>query len=120
MDWTIKPYAEANHPPIVNLKSADYINAKVGDTIELSAEGSKDPDGDNLTYKWYHYREPGSFTQSGGKAPKPIEIKNADKVNAQLTIPKPERLGTVHIILEVTDNGSPSLTRYKRTIIRVN
>tara|TARA_R110002049_G_scaffold33354_6_gene109693 strand:+ start:1319 stop:2779 length:1461 start_codon:yes stop_codon:yes gene_type:complete len=120
MDWTIKPYAEANHPPVAHLKSADYINAEVGDTIELSAEGSKDPDGDNLTYKWYHYREPGSFTQSGGKAPKPIEIKNADKVNAQLTIPKPERLGTVHIILEVTDNGSPSLTRYKRTIIRVN
>jgi len=28
--------------------------------------------------------------------------------------------GTIHVILAVTDNGTPALTRYQRVIITVN
>jgi hypothetical protein len=31
----------------------------------------------------------------------------------------PPGLGTLHIILAVTDNGTPRLTRYRRVIVNV-
>jgi hypothetical protein len=120
MDWTIKSFEEANHPPVIKLNSPDFINAKVGDQIRLDAEGSTDPDGDELSYNWFHYGEPGTYTHSSGETPNHIKIENADQANAYFTIPDAERLGTIHIILEVTDQGSPPLTRYKRTIINVS
>ena len=120
MDWTIKPYNEANHPPILKLDHDCEMTAKVGDRIELSAKGSTDPDGDELSYRWFYYPEAGSYTISSGRTGNPLEIINADKINAWFTIPNSLRLGTIHIILAVTDNGTPALTRYKRVIINVN
>jgi hypothetical protein len=120
MDWTIKSFEEANHPPVIKLSSAEFMNATVGDRIELNATGSSDPDGDELSYKWFHYGEPGTYTHSSGKTPNHLKIENADKANAYFIVPDTERLGTIHIILEVTDQGSPPLTRYKRVIVRVN
>ena len=121
MDWTIKPYNEANHPPVVKLKNQERLTARAGDTIRLSAEGSTDPDGNLLSYKWFYYGEPGTFILSTARTGDAIKIENADKANAWFIIPpKYGRLGTIHIILAVTDNGTPALTRYKRMIITVN
>jgi hypothetical protein len=120
MDWTIKSFEEANHSPVIKLSSPDYMNAKVGDRIELNAKGSSDPDGDELSYKWFYYGEPGTYTLSSGRTAEPLKIENADKANASFVVPDTERLGTIHIILEVTDQGTPPLTRYKRVIVRVN
>ncbi|NDW13628.1 DUF1593 domain-containing protein [Bacteroides sp. 214] len=119
MDWTIKPYEEANHPPLPQLGHDWLMTAKVGDRIELSATGSTDPDGDELSYSWFYYPEAGSYIISSGRTGNPLEINDADKMNAWFTIPKSSRLGTMHIILAVTDNGTPALTRYKRVIIHV-
>ncbi|MDR2914867.1 MAG: DUF1593 domain-containing protein [Tannerella sp.] len=119
MDWTIKSYEEANHPPIPELDHTSVMTAKVGDRIRLSAKGSSDPDNDELSYQWFYYPEAGTFTISSGKTGNPIEIINADKQEAHFTIPNSQRLGTIHIILAVTDNGTPALTRYKRVIIDV-
>jgi hypothetical protein len=92
----------------------------VGDTIHLSAEGSSDPDGHQLSYKWFYYGEPGSFTLSTARTGNPLSIEDADKQSARFIVPKNNgRLGVMHIILAVTDNGSPSLTRYKRVMITV-
>ena len=41
---------------------------KVGERVALSAEGSTDPDGDNLSYKWIYYGEVGPFTMPAGKS----------------------------------------------------
>lgn len=120
MDWTIKSYAEANHPPVPELNHNQQITAKAGDLIHLSAEGSTDPDGNTLSYKWFYYGEPGTFTISSGKTGNPLKIEDADKTNASFMVPeKYGRLGTLHIILAVTDNGTPALTRYKRLIVTV-
>ena len=121
MDWTIKPYSEANHPPVVKLKTREQITAKLGDTIRLSAEGCSDPDGNQLSYKWFYYGEPGTFTISAAKTGDPLMIEDADKANAWFIVPeKYGRAGTMHIILAVTDDGTPALTRYKRVIVTVN
>ncbi len=121
MNWTIKPYKEANHPPVPKLNNPAQITVKAGEKVSLSAEGSTDPDGDKLSYKWFYYGEPGTFALSTGKTGDPVKIEDADKANASFTAPaKFGRPGTMHIILAVTDSGTPALTRYKRVIVNVN
>jgi hypothetical protein len=119
MDWSIKSYKEANHPPVAKLASSKQITAKVGDRIQLSAEGSTDPDGDQLSYKWFYYGEAGTFTISTARTGQPLKIQEDDKVNASFVVPGKSRLGTIHIILAVTDDGIPALTRYQRVIVSV-
>ncbi|MNV86547.1 hypothetical protein D3C71_1805900 [compost metagenome] len=87
----------------------------------MSAEGSFDPDGDELTYHWFYYGEPGSFTVSLARTGDPLVIHGADQEKAWFTVPTERvfRNGTMHIILAVTDNGAPRLTRYKRVIVNV-
>ena len=121
MDWTVKSYEEANHPPVPVLDNPQYMEAKPGDTIELSAASSYDPDGDDLKFHWFYYGEAGSFTVSKALTGNPIDIEDADKAKARFTVPT-ERVfsnGTIHIILALSDSGTPSLTRYKRVIINI-
>lgn len=119
MDWTIKPYEAANHPPVPKLNHGQYLEAKSGERINLSAEGSADLDGDNLSYKWFVYGEPGTFTLGTARTGNAVIINDDDMVNAWFIAPKKGRMGTMHIILAVTDHGTPPLTRYKRVIVNV-
>jgi hypothetical protein len=116
MDWTIKPYADANHPPVARLGHASELSARPGQRVELSAEGSSDPDGDALSYEWLYYGEAGSFAMSDGRSGQPLEIEGADKPKAGFLVPTRGvlRNGTMHIVLAVTDHGMPPLTRYRR------
>ncbi|WP_424058632.1 hypothetical protein [Pedobacter sp.] len=71
--------------------------------------------------RWFYYGEAGTFTISTARTGDPIKIENADLASAWFTVPtKYGTLGTMHIILAVTDNGKPALTRYKRVIITVD
>jgi hypothetical protein len=117
MDWTIKPYAEANHPPVAKLAHASRLNAKSGERVNLSAAGSTDPDGNALSYEWIYYGEPGTFVISNSRTGAPLKIEDANKVNAWFTAPKVTKPATMHVILAVTDQGTPALTRYQRVII---
>ncbi|GAA0880389.1 DUF1593 domain-containing protein [Algoriphagus jejuensis] len=119
MDWTIKDYDDANHPPVIQLNTPENLDARVGDRIELNAQGTTDPDGDQMTYRWFYYGEPGDYTLTDGRTATPLQLENADSANAHFVIPEAPRLGELHIILEVTDQGSPALTRYKRVVIDV-
>lgn len=119
MDWTIQPYDKANHPPVPKLNHDEYLSAKSGERVELSAKGSSDPDGDKLSYKWFFYEEPGTFTLGTARTGDPVTINDADMADAWFTAPKKGRMGTMHFIVAVTDHGTPALTRYKRVIVTV-
>lgn len=121
MQWTVKSFAEANHPPVPRLDQADHLTAHPGDVIELSAERSSDPDGDTLAYSWFTYGEAGTFVTSRASTGAPIRIDGADTKHAKLTIPTDRvfRLGELHVILAVTDTGEPPITRYHRLIVDV-
>jgi hypothetical protein len=115
MDWCLNDYGEANHPPIVSVngfskKEALRIKSKSGNTIELNASESTDPDGNSLSFEWNVYPEAGNLTQ-------PVQIKT-DSANASLVTPKLNPGSSLHIILKVSDDGLPRLTSYKRIIIQ--
>ena len=121
MDWSVTPaYDDANHPPVPKLGHPRELRVKPGGRLELSAAGTSDPDGDTLSYRWQHYPEPGTFTFSSGRSARPLKIEGADQQQATFVAPdKFGRAGTAHVILAVTDSGSPPLTRYERVIVTV-
>jgi|SRR5579859_1617188 len=111
--WSVKPYREANHPPIVSVDGPMDRRVQAGATISLSVTGSTDPDGDHLDYLWWQYRDAGSYQGL-------VELRNANTPTASVTIPNDVKPGeTIHLISEVTDTGKPPLTRYARFILTV-
>jgi hypothetical protein len=123
IDWTTKPYAEANHPPVVELGHPDRLAARRGELVNLSAAGTSDPDGDPVSYEWFYYGEAGTFTVANGRTGRPVAIRGFDQREASFTVPDsrvmPPGTGTMHIILAVTDHGEPRLTRYRRVVVDV-
>ena len=123
MDWTIKPYAQANHPPLVKLDHPAHLTAKPGERVNLSATASTDPDGDPLSFEWFCYEEPGTRRMSNSSTGVKHDIVGFDQPKAWLAVKTsrvvPPGIGTMHIILAVTDHGTPRLTRYRRVIVDV-
>ncbi len=123
MDWTIEAYDDANHPPVPKLATPERITARKGERVELSAKGTMDPDGDPLSYHWFVYEEAGTRAMSNSRSGDKHDITGFDQQDAWLTVKTsrvmPPGTGTMHVILAVTDHGSPRLTRYKRVIIDV-
>lgn len=112
--WSIKDPEEVNNIPVavVNGHASHEvlkINAKPGEIIELDASDSYDPDDNILHFNWFHYNE---ADDSGGT----IQINDSKSSEIEFTLPEPSN-GEIHIVLELSDNGSPALTSYKRIII---
>lgn len=111
-DWCVKKYSEANHAPKVSVGN-NQIAAKAGEKIILKGKAT-DPDKNQLTYRWWNYVEAGTFSKA-------VEIQNSESSEASVVIPGDAKLGqTLHLILEVTDNGTPQLTRFQRVVVMVN
>jgi hypothetical protein len=110
MDWTIKTYEEANHPPVP--PPGEAITVKSGEEVTLYGSATTDPDGDSLSYLWFQYPEAGSYTET-------IELYAENLATLTIEAPAVDKPETVHFILSVTDKGSPPLTRYKRVIVNI-
>jgi hypothetical protein len=112
LKWSVTAlYKNANHQPVANIEGPQSILASAGQKIRLNAAVS-DPDGDAFSIKWWQFRV--------GSYPNKVEISNPTAEKTEIFIPK-DAAGcqTIHIILEVTDNGTPNLTSYQRIIITV-
>jgi Protein of unknown function (DUF1593) len=128
MDWTVKSYKASNHPPVAAVASAGQISIKAGQTVSLDATPSSDPDGDRLTYRWLHYGEAG-VGEGINLADVALSAPNKPQIKVTAKSPcRPDWIdgyipctgsGVAHIILAVTDNGKPALTRYRRIILTV-
>ncbi len=115
-DWCVKPPEQANHNPKAVVggvagKSILRIQARPGSTVELSAAGTSDPDGDGLSYRWSYYRQPSTYSGN-------LAINNADARQASFVVPQDSKDNELHVILTVRDGGSPNLFAYRRVIVR--
>lgn len=143
VDWCLTDdETKVNHAPTVTVKQGIDIEAKAGDTVTLTAEG-KDQDDNTLTYHWWRYFESDTYqdspittkdevneiggmqidiTRQVGEDEKldTIEINNSDEAEMSFVVPEDAKSGdTIHMIVEVQDNGKHELKHYQRVIITV-
>lgn len=116
MDWANE--GNGNRNPIVIINKNNSLNAitvdgKAGSSIKFDASKSSDPDGNQLQYKWWIIPEAGSYK-------KEITIFDDNSSSITIGIPLDSAGKNFHIICEVTDNGSPTLTSYRRIIVNCN
>jgi hypothetical protein len=107
---------KGNRNPIVAIKDDRSLailtnTSTAGTTVTLNASKSTDPDGDKLSFKWWILPEAGTYRSK-------IAIANADTNTATLIIPSDAAGKSFDVICEVTDDGTPSLTSYRRIIFR--
>ncbi len=114
MDWAA--FGKGNRNPVVIINGNGgtepiSIKRKQGKEVFLDASKSYDPENNNLSFKWWIQLESGTYKQEIV-----ITNKNSSKINIKI----PQELGgkSIHVICEVTDNGEPNLTSYRRIIIQ--
>jgi hypothetical protein len=112
MDWCTKSYEDANHSPVILLSHPENFTVRSGEGFELDAFNSTDPDGDNLSFLWFHYPEASTYKKT-------ISVGAENVHGVYVTAPKVDKKETLHFILKLSDKGTPALTRYKRVIITV-
>lgn len=91
--------------------STIIVSVAPGSSVILDASGSEDPDGDKLCFKWWILPEAGTYQQ-------PVPLSNADSNRVTIHVPGDSAGKSFHVICEVTDNGTPNLTSYRRVIFK--
>ncbi|WP_198663652.1 nucleoside hydrolase-like domain-containing protein [Jiangella endophytica] len=111
-DWMVTPaYEDANHQPVVRAKGATRTVAQPGDVFTLDLRKSSDPDGDELSFDFWHYGDQDSVSAD-------VPVSQDGSGRASIVIP--DEPGTqIQIIGEVTDDGDPALTTYQRYLIDI-
>ena len=132
MTWTVADFAHSNHNPVavVNGQAGTApleMDIAVGQSITLDAAESSDPDGQKLNFHWFHYAEAGSadgnlaaVTLTGADTARVVVKADAACRPRWLPLIPCKGDGVAHIILAVTDEGTPRLTSYRRVILRVH
>lgn len=118
MLWTTTDdYSAVNHHPIADVNGDSSlqcirVKSKAGKKLIFNASESTDPDNDELEYNWFVYEEPSTYKS-------PVRIEGNTSAIGKVHVPKDAKDSTIHLLLEVTDNGAPALTAYRRIIIEV-
>jgi hypothetical protein len=111
-DWGVMSFEEANHNPVASVAEGLEIIRAAGAEVVLHGAAT-DPDGDAVRYRWWVYREAGTYAGA-------VELNGADVASMSFRVPKDASPGeTIHLILDAQDDGSPPLKHYQRVIVTV-
>ncbi len=115
-NWCV-PGAKHNHPPqaVLNGEAGSAVLALTvpfGATVKLSAAGSRDGDGDKIESSWFVYPEAGTYRGE-------ITLSAVGGETTTFVAPRVAQPSTIHVILQVRDNGEPPLVSYRRAVITV-
>lgn len=117
MNWCVADtFAKANHnpEPVLNGdhgKTLVTLQARGGQEVAFSAEGTTDPDGDRVRVTWWIYQEAGTIRDAA--------LSETEGLKTSVRLPAVTKAGTVHVILQAEDSGSPHLFSYRRAIVEV-
>ncbi|KAJ6603584.1 hypothetical protein DFH09DRAFT_1068735 [Mycena vulgaris] len=142
MRWSsTADFSAVNHNPVVIINGSSivvdplYLTVKPGDTVILDASATHDPDGDALaSVAFWQYTDVSQFQQAPQATPTLGVVQTG--LTAVITVPTLEMLTTtwaswlsgrganeddtsLHLIVEVWDDGTPSLVGYKRVVLTV-
>ena len=138
LDWSVQPPGAANHNPEVVVDGRGgtaplEMTVRVGEPVTLDAAGTRDPDGNALRYTWFFYPEAGTgipgrpvlanfraaFAGMADGLPQLRPRVTIENASAQRAVVTPRVPGIAHVILAVEDDGTPSLTSYRRVILTI-
>ena len=114
MDWANEGKGNRNPVIIINGDNSIepvHVEKKQGRKIKLDASKTFDPEDDELIFKWWILPEAGSYKQE-------IDIPEENSKKITIQIPSDSAGKSIHMICEVSDNGKPGLTSYRRIIIQ--
>ena len=117
MEWCVADaFEKANHnpQPVLNgdrTKDVLRLRAKGGTEVALSAEGTSDPDRNAVRVTWWIYPEAGTV--------KGAALTAAEGLATRVRLPTVSMPGTVHVILQAEDDGTPHLFAYRRAVLEV-
>lgn len=120
IQWTLHQYPNgANHNPRLVLNGVPgrqpvELTVRSGERVNLSAEGSQDPDGDAVTYSWWQYRE----SEAVNRNPE-LALQTRDPLHTQFVAPRVSEPTRFHVILEAKDDRTVALFAYRRAIVTV-
>jgi hypothetical protein len=111
--WTVTPaFSGANHEPQVSITSGRNVSAAPGASVSIRATAS-DPDRDALTITWWQYADADTY-------PGTISLGGPESLTTTFLVPADASPGqTIHVLIQVTDKGSPPLTSFERAIVTV-
>ena len=126
MDWCVADdFKKANHNPIAVLngdttKNVVELSAKAGETVRLSAEGTSDPDGNAVETKWWIYPDASTLRDVRTRRfPESVKLSAVGGSSTSLVVPPVTRPANIHVILEVSDSGTPRLWTYRRAVVKI-
>lgn len=114
MDWAKDGVGNRNPVVVVNGDSGLAplrLTPAPGDSVTLDASASRDPDSDRLKFSWWVLPEAGTYTNE-------VAISGRDTSRAAIAVPSDAAGKSIHVICEVTDDGTHNLTSYRRLILK--
>jgi len=135
MQWSnTDRFEDANHAPVAVVNqhcglAPVEITMRPNQTIQLNAGASYDPDGDQLSFKWWQYVDPSNTEWPPSTDALSLKIRGSSSSHPTITLPSENTLWqaggahedhlerTLHLILEVSDGA---LVSYRRILVKFN
>lgn len=112
MDWCVLPPEQSEREPTAVIKGEQVRRVRPGEVVELDARGSSNSGLGELSFQWSVYREAGSYEGE-------LRLTGKDRPQASVILPETAATGTIHILLEVKNQGKYTLSSYGRVVLEL-